>query len=173
MIFRKKKIFLDDASFETPAGKAFRRLKKNRTALFGLWLIIISATIAILGYLITPDKTPDANEIIPEISLQRPGFKMKFLLVRKEKESSGGNFISTMLFGRENDFKMVPVLDYKIEGLRMNVSAFMGEELEPEQRTYNLTDVVYANSLNDTSVTIKGDSILFKNFKEEKISASS
>src|ERR1700753_3901859 len=98
-MFSNKKTFPDDASFETPAGKAFRRLKKNISAMAGLWFIIFSAVIAVLGYLITPDKTPDANQIIPEIALQHPGFSMKFLLVRKEKEEASHNVMSTMLFG--------------------------------------------------------------------------
>lgn len=171
-MFGKKKIFPDDASFDTPAAKAFRRLKKNKSAVAGLYLIIFAAVIALLGYSITPDKTPDANEIIPEISLQRPGFKMKFLLIRKEKKSSGGNFISTMLFGRENDYKMLPILDYRIEGAQINVQAFMGEGLEPEQKTFQLADVVYANSLNNSVITVTGDSVRFKSFDEKEMSAS-
>jgi len=171
-MFSRKKIFPDNASFETPAARAFRQLKNNKTALAGLFLIVIAAVIAVLGYLIVPDKTPDANEIIPEISLQRPGFKMKFLLVRKEKESSGNSFLSTMLFGKENDYKMIPILGYKIEPGKIRTSAFMGEGLEPEQRTYSLADVVYANSLSHSSETITADSVTFVNLNEKKITVS-
>ncbi len=171
-MFSRKKIFPDNASFDTPAARAFRQLKKNKTALAGLFLIVISAVIAVLGYLIIPDKTPDANEIIPEISLQRPGFKMRFLLVRKEKQSSGSNIFSTMLFGKENDYRMIPILNYKIENDKLLVSVFMGEGLEPEQRTYSLADVVYANSLSHSSETVTADSVTFINLDEKEITVS-
>lgn len=48
----------------------------------------------------------------------------------------------------------------------------MGEGLEPEQKTFQLADVVYANSLNNSVITVTGDSVRFKSFDEKEMSAS-
>ncbi|MCW3125231.1 MAG: Peptide transporter, partial [Bacteroidetes bacterium] len=42
--------------------KAWMRFKRNKVAVFGLGVIIITFLIAVFAYQIAPDKTPDANE---------------------------------------------------------------------------------------------------------------
>ena len=64
---------------------AWRRLKKNKGAMFGLIIIAITVIVAIFAYFIAPDKTPNANRIIVEIDGEKPGFKQSFLLVKKER----------------------------------------------------------------------------------------
>jgi len=49
-----------------------KRLIRNKPAIFGLVFIIFSLIVALLGYLVMPDNTPDANDgavqIIPDRS---------------------------------------------------------------------------------------------------------
>src|SRR4051812_19474029 len=95
---------------------AWQRLKKNKLALFGLFLISICVLIAIFGYVIAPDGTPDANDQKLELGIKPPGFRAKELIIRKNESSHKVNFFSKMIFGEESDFKQVPFYDIELEG---------------------------------------------------------
>ncbi len=45
----------------------WKRLKKNRGAMIGLFIIVISCFIAVFAYFISPDNSPNANRMIVEI----------------------------------------------------------------------------------------------------------
>src|SRR2546423_3477047 len=53
---------------------AWQRLKKNKGAMAGLFMIIIALFIAIFGYFLAPDPSPFANRIILEIGGRKPGY---------------------------------------------------------------------------------------------------
>lgn len=56
----------------------WRRLIKNKGAMFGMTIIIISIAAAVLAYFISPDGSPDANRMAVEISGMKPGFRQSF-----------------------------------------------------------------------------------------------
>jgi peptide/nickel transport system permease protein len=94
------------------AAAAWKRLKKNKGAVFGLLIISIAILIALFAYFIAPDKTPNANRIIVEIDGERPGFKQQFLLVKKENLPNT-SFIKQLLFGKEDQFIFIPISAYQ------------------------------------------------------------
>ena len=72
---------------------AWKRFRKNKLAMFGLTIIVISVVIFILGYLISPDSSPDANEQKPELQIKKPGFAIKLLKIRKNEPDHSVNFL--------------------------------------------------------------------------------
>lgn len=90
---------------------AWRRLKKNKGAVFGLVVIALAVIVAIFAYFIAPDRTPNANRIIVEIDGEKPGFKQNFLLVKKERTVQS-NFIQQLLSGKEDDYNYIPITSY-------------------------------------------------------------
>ena len=66
--------------------EAWRKLKKNRTAMLGLLIICIAIFISVLGANIRPDTTEDANNQNSPISRKAPGFKVTQLLARKNRD---------------------------------------------------------------------------------------
>ena len=58
---------------------AWRRLKKNKGAVFGLLVICLAVGVAVFAYFIAPDPSPFSNRIIVEINGQKPGFKKSFI----------------------------------------------------------------------------------------------
>lgn len=132
---------------------AWQRLKKNRLAMFGLIVISFSVIIAILGYLITPDPTPFANDQKPELKIKPPGFKVTMLQLRENEESSKVNWFYKMCFGEESDYRSVPIYDYRFEGNDIIYEEYTGST--PNNGTevrYNLADVVYAINYKSTVV---------------------
>ncbi len=71
-------------SFRSAYNSAFwKRLRKNKGALFGIVVICFAVFTALFCYIIAPDNSPDANRMIPEISDQKAGFDIQFLLLKK------------------------------------------------------------------------------------------
>src|SRR5215831_1608481 len=89
---------------------AWRRLKKNKGAVFGIIIIILSVIVAIFAYFISPDPSPYANRIILEIGGEKPGFKQTFIKVKKEKNVGTTGFFKQLFSGREDAYYYVPVI---------------------------------------------------------------
>lgn len=134
---------------------AWKRFRKNKLAMFGLTIIVISVVIFILGYLISPDSSPDANEQKPELQIKKPGFAIKLLKIRKNEADHSVNFLVKMVNGEQNNFTYVTVYDYTFSGNDIVVEEYTGNE--PNRGTkirYNLADVVYSINSN---LPIKSD----------------
>ena len=89
---------------------AWKRLKKNKGAIAGLFIIILAILTAIFSYFIAPDSSPYANRIILEIRKQKPGFKKAFLKVPKETNTNG--IFSHLLYGTGDEFEFIPINSY-------------------------------------------------------------
>ena len=93
----------------SPNQKALRRLLRNKPALFGLTVIAVAILVAVFGYTLSPDATPDANDQMPAVALKNPGFKVKVLKLKKNRDIEQPNFISKLLFGAPSEFDFIPI----------------------------------------------------------------
>jgi len=66
------------------SSDSWRKLRKNRTAVFGMVVIVLSFLLAALAYVVAPDHSPFANRMIVEIEGRKPGFSQQFLRLQKE-----------------------------------------------------------------------------------------
>ena len=98
----------------SPNQEAWLRFKKNKPAVFGLLVIFAATIVAVLGYLISPDQTPNVNEQIPELALKAPGFQVTLLAIRKNRTIRKRSIVGKMLYGQENPYKFVPVNNFEI-----------------------------------------------------------
>jgi ABC-type dipeptide/oligopeptide/nickel transport system permease subunit len=105
---------------------AWRRLKKNKGAMAGLIMIIISILIAIFSYVIAPDPSPFANTIILEIGGEKPGFTQDFLLVKKTQPQRV-SFFSKIFYGRPDQFDFIPITTYRQANDSMIAEKFIDE----------------------------------------------
>jgi peptide/nickel transport system permease protein len=128
---------------------AWQRLKKNKLAMFGLIVIFLCMLMAILGFLITPDSTPDANDQLLELSKKPPGFKVTMLQKRKNEPAHHVNFLSKMVFGEISDYRSIPLVDYHFDGNDIVIREYTGDEKrQGTDIKFNLADVVYAINYN-------------------------
>ena len=84
----------------TPGQRIWKSFKRNKLAFGGLVFIIISVLTALLGYLITPDSTPDSNNMLLQLSIKKPGSQFTLLRIKKPEHVEQVNIISKMLFGQ-------------------------------------------------------------------------
>ena len=157
MLFKKKHT---DYSSESLSVQTWRRFKRNHLAMFGLLLIIIASSISILGFLITPDSTPYANDQKPELHIKKPGFKTQMVLLKKNELSHKSTIFNKMIFGEVSDFTFIPTYSYSFKGFDIIIEEYTGNE--PNNGTkvaYNMADVLY--DVNNNFPT-KNDSVLNK-----------
>lgn len=104
-MFRKKYIDVSSASLNAIAWTKFRR---NILGFGSLCFIAVVTLIASLGYLITPDKTPFANDQYLELGLRKPGFSVLMLQPYAPGVGKTG-FIDLMVNGRHHAIQPVPI----------------------------------------------------------------
>lgn len=117
---------------------AWRRLKKNKGAVFGLVVIFLSVLIALFAYFIAPDSSPYANRIILEIGGEKPGSSREFVKVKKEKEVEATGFFARLAAGKEDKYYYVPITAHELKGDSIIVQKFIGEGLT-ERIAYSRT----------------------------------
>jgi peptide/nickel transport system permease protein len=124
----------------TAARHIGKRLLRNKGALFGISVIMISVLVAVFGYFLAPDGSPDANRIIVEIGGRSPGFRQLFLPVRKERRPPPVGFFHQLLYGCEDAYDYVPINSYSAHQDSLIVGKLVDEGVE-ERRAYPLREL--------------------------------
>jgi peptide/nickel transport system permease protein len=126
----------------TPSKRTWNAFKRNKIAMAGLVFIAITLLVAILGYLIMPDNTPQANNMTIQLSIKKPGAKFMMLLIRKSEQIDTISFFNRMLFGQPSFYREVPITGYYFKQDSIHVSEYIGNEDKPDQKAYNIFEVV-------------------------------
>jgi ABC-type dipeptide/oligopeptide/nickel transport system permease subunit len=105
---------------------SWKRLKKNKGAMAGLFLIAMASIIALFGYFLAPDPSPFANRIILEIGGEKPGYQRSFLLIKKEKESRS-DFFTRLLSGRPDRYDYIPITSWQEQPDSIIVQKYIDE----------------------------------------------
>ena len=133
--------------FLSPSQIAWRRYKKNVTGMISLIFIILCALTAIFAYFIIPDNTPDANTQVLEISTQKPGFEVDFLLVKKPIKVKEVGFWDQLLHGQPSPYRQIPFDSLKFVDNTTVVYVF-----NPEHSDNVQTEVVDNSLLPENAV---------------------
>jgi len=88
--------------------QTWKRLKKNKGAIFGLVVIIISFLVAIFAYIIAPDNTPNADMQAVEIQAKKPGYRQAFLKIDGDQKINSSWF-SKLLYGQQANYRLIPI----------------------------------------------------------------
>ena len=125
---------------------ALRRLLKDKFVMISAAAVLLAVLIAILGYLITPDQTPFANEQILELSCCKPGFSIKMLYINHPETVSTEMWPIRMLWGEKSNYRAVPIIDYHFDNQYIVVKEYTGRNRNdgPELR-YSLSEILSGN----------------------------
>ena len=109
------------------ATETWKRLKKNKGAVFGLTVILISCIVSLLGYLIAPDSSPNADLQTVEIQARKPGYTQLFLKIPDKKNNQPGWWLF-MLNGKQEDYRYLPITKYFVHNDSLIVNKFIDED---------------------------------------------
>ena len=110
-----------------------RRLLKDKSAFFGLFVISIAIIIAILGAYIRPDSSIHADNKQLPYSFKKPGFEGKFL---KVYNSPGNDIIGKgLLFGHlHSEYDLIPYYQSTLTENGITIEEYNGQNDEVKGR---------------------------------------
>ncbi len=124
------------------SSQTWRRLKRNRLAFAGLITILLASLIAIFGYLLAPDNSPNADLQTVEIQAKKPGYTQLFLKIPDRKSINHVSWLENILFGKPAQLRYLPITAYKIEGENIVVNKFIDEDTTIQQ-SYNINQLTH------------------------------
>jgi len=120
----------------SPSQRTWRIFKRNKIAVAGAVFIVFITVVAILGYLIMPDSTPQANNMTIQLSIKKPGSSFMMLRLRKTEPVDTVNFLSKMLFGQPSFYRDIPITSFHAVKDSIIVGEYIGAEDKPERKAY-------------------------------------
>ena len=100
---------------QSPKALAWKRFRSNKLGMVSCGFVLIWALMALFAYLIIPDKTPNANRQILEISTKKPGFEVDMLMIPKETPPAKTPFFKFLFNGRPDDCVYLPFDSIRVD----------------------------------------------------------
>ena len=110
------------------SAQLWKRLKKNKGAVFGLLVIVLAFLVAVFGYLLAPDNSPNADLQTVEIQAKKPGYAQLFLKIPDAKNSFPGNWVVKLVGGSPANYRYLPISKYLIKGDSLIVHKYVDED---------------------------------------------
>ncbi len=113
---------------QSPKALAWKRFRSNKLGMVSCGFVLLWALLALFAYLIIPDKTPNANRQILEISTKKPGFEVDMLMVPKETPPAKTPFFKFLFEGRPDDCIYLPFDSIHVDANQTIVYLYQAEE---------------------------------------------
>ncbi|WP_345070519.1 ABC transporter permease [Hymenobacter fastidiosus] len=121
-----------------------QRLLQNRPAMLGLGFILLCALVALAGYWVLPDNSPDANNGVVQLQKEPPGFTATLLRLPLPDSArpAADNALRTWQQGREPRFRDAPIGSYRIVGDSVLIEPYQNHSALAElPKRYSLAEV--------------------------------
>ncbi len=112
---------------QSPKALAWKRFCSNKLGMGSCGFVILWALLALFAYIIIPDKTPNANRQILEISTKKPGFEIDMLMIPKETPPQRTSFVQFLFNGRPDDCIYLPFDSIHIDKETTTVFLYQAE----------------------------------------------
>ena len=146
---------------------AWKRLRSNKLGMASCGFVILWALLAFFAYVIIPDKTPNANRQILEISTKKPGFEVDMLMILKETPPAKTPFFQFLFNGRPDDCIYLPFDSIHIEADTTMVYLYQAEESQTIRteiiENQELTGKTFA-SANEADTYIRSHCVKHRKF---------
>ncbi|MBL7768955.1 MAG: ABC transporter permease [Flavipsychrobacter sp.] len=122
----------------TELPSVWLKLTRQPSSIIGGIIAIFALLLAISGYWISADSSPDANRMIVEIANRPSGFRQRFLLLPKSPQPPKISWWQRTLNGQPDRFSYIPIGTYEWTRDSVIVEQFIDEELY-ETKAFPLT----------------------------------
>lgn len=146
---------------QSPKALAWKRFRSNKLGMLSCFYVIIWALLALFAYVVIPDKTPNANRQILEISTKKPGFEVDMLMVPKETPPEKTPFFRFLFDGRPDDCIYLPFDSLHINKETTTVFLYQSGEASSVR-----TEIVYNTELLASGVSTGSTTAGFNSAEE-------
>jgi len=115
------------ANQESLSSIVWQKLRKRGSAMFGLWVILISILLATFAYIIIPENTPNANRQLPEIALQPPLFSTDCIKYQNAATATDKSWLNSLFTGYESNMAYIPYQNLEIIDGALQVTNHYGQ----------------------------------------------
>ena len=112
---------------QSPKALAWKRFRSNKLGMASCGFVFLWALLALFAYIIIPDKTPNANRQLLEISTKKPGFEVDMLMLPKEMPPTKTPFLRFLFNGRPDDCTYLPFDSLNINKVSTTVYLYQSE----------------------------------------------
>ena len=112
----------------SPKALAWKKFRSNKLGMVSCGFVLLWALLALFAYLVIPDKTPNANRQLLEISTKKPGFEVDMLMIPKETPPQKTPFFKFIFEGRPDDCIYLPFDSIRIEAATTTVYLYQSED---------------------------------------------
>ena len=146
---------------QSPKALAWKRFRSNKLGMVSCGFVILWALLALFAYLIIPDKTPNANRQILEISTKKPGFEVDMLMVPKETPPAKTPFFQFLFNGRPDDCIYLPFDSIHVDAETTTVYLYQAEESQTIR-----TEIIDNNELIKDGPSTSSGTLAFTSVEE-------
>ncbi|MBS1683865.1 MAG: ABC transporter permease [Bacteroidetes bacterium] len=133
----------------SPNHKAWMRFRRNKAAVAGMAVIIITFLVAVFAYEIAPDSTPDANEQTLAIAMSPPMTRVRFIQVVKPVPPAPVSFLSGFFMGQPSLYESWPIIGFRMKYDHIFVDVYRGKTRPLETRRLPYAEMLRVDSIND------------------------
>lgn len=130
-------------------------------------VILCTAIISLLAYILAPDNTPYSNTMIVELGAKPPRFTTQLLLLPKAQKPTHGSTASEWLSGTPSDYQFVPLNSYAFSGATLHIKHYIDDGVE-DDIAYPLQQLLPEEELQATPAQqqayVKEHSIITRTF---------
>jgi peptide/nickel transport system permease protein len=160
-----------DLNSSSPFKQALKRLKKNRMATIGFYMAVVAHIIALLGYLIMPDQTPNADDGSHSIKKLAPFSNVQILKVHKHREIAHVSILTKIFVGQESEYTIEPIDTFYFKGDSIYYRPYNEKQWDQIDLLYAYAPLYsgYSNVLSKNGLLKKKtkDSLFFVDYKNE------
>lgn len=113
---------------QSPKALAWKRFRSNKLGMISCGFVILWFLLALFAYVVIPDKTPNANRQILEISTKKPGFKVDMLMIPKDNPNQEKSFFQFLFGGRPDDCIYLPFDSLSVDVNQTTIYLYQAEE---------------------------------------------
>ena len=121
---------------------AWKKLKSNKMSFTALLFIIFCVFVGVFAVVLSPDKTPMANEMHIELATLKPFTKVAFLEIKK-KNINEVPFFEGLFFGKPSVVKRIPISTFSKTNDGVNYFAYHSEMEENFIGEYNIREQTF------------------------------
>ncbi|PSR57385.1 peptide ABC transporter permease [Adhaeribacter arboris] len=135
----------------------------------GFFFILLALIMALLGYTIMPDASPNANHSIVQLQKKEPGFSVLMLRLKKVPAQPNATILQKWLFGQELPYHEIPVQSFRMSGKSIRINPYVNKHSLPEQiRIFSLNEV-FGLELSNLEVQQLSPAVLQEKVKETSL----
>lgn len=137
----------------------------------GLIIIVFAIFTGIFAYYIAPDHTPNANQMILELSGKKPGFHVQLLGKHKEVPVPEVSFWERLLHGAPSPFTYIPINSWHFAGDSLHYMRFIDEDTSIAE-SIDLLHLAFPLPADNRLVRKAGDTLVYRKANDQIAKAS-